>query len=127
MMVPVLVGGALFAHGLIHVLYVLPAPADPNYPFTFDGSWLIPDSARRVVGLVLVVVTVLAFSALALTVWSVGGLDSVWKPLTIIGSVASLAVLVAFWHPWIVVGVVIDVGLLTATLVVPDWWTRLPT
>lgn len=127
MMVRVLVGGALFAHGLIHLLYALPAPDDPNYPFTFDGSWLVPDSARRVVGLVLVVVTVLAFSALALAVWGVGGLDSVWKPLTSIGSVASLAVLVAFWHSWVVVGVVIDVGLLTATLVVPDWWARLPT
>lgn len=127
MMVRVLVGGALFAHGLIHLLYVLPAPDDPNYPFTFDGSWLIPDWARRVVGLVLVVVTVLAFSALALTVWNVGGLDSVWKPLAGIGSVASLTTLVAFWHPWVVVGAVIDVGLLTATLVVPDWWARLPT
>jgi hypothetical protein len=90
MMVPVLVGGALFAHGLIHLLYALPGPDDPNYPFTLDGSWYIPESARRRVRLVLVVVTVLAFSALASTVWSVGGLDSFWKPLTIIGSVASL-------------------------------------
>jgi hypothetical protein len=126
MMVRVLVGVGLLGHGLLHVLYALPAPDDPDYPFTFDGSWLVPDSARRVVGLVLVVVTVLAFSALALTVWSAGGLDSVWKSPTIFGSVASLAVLVAFWHPWVVVGVVIDVGLLTATLVVPDWWTSLP-
>lgn len=127
MLIRTVVGLGMLGHGLIHVAYMAPGPDDPNYPFTLDESWLLANSIRRNVGLALAIITVVAFAALGLAAWGVPGLDSAWKPLTIVGSLASLALLVAFWHPRIVVGTAIDVGLLVVAVLLPDWWTRLLT
>ena len=125
MFVRVLIGIAILGHGLIHIGFVAPGPDDPNYPFKLDESWLFPETVRRGVGTALAIITIVAFAALALAWWGVPGLDSLWQPLVIVGSLASLVLLVAFWHSYIVVGVVIDVGLLVLTFANSGWWESL--
>ena len=48
-LVRIVVGMLLLAHGLVHLLYL----ARDVPEFTLDHSWLVPDAARRPVGLVL--------------------------------------------------------------------------
>ena len=47
----IVVGFLLLAHGLVHLLYVVPAGSDPKYPFTLARSWLLPEPTRRPVAL----------------------------------------------------------------------------
>jgi len=124
MFIRILIGLGLLGHGLVQVGYLTPGPSDPSYPFTLDESWLLPASIRRAVGVTLALMATVAFVCLSLGAWGVPGLASLWKPLVIVGSLASVLLLVAFWHPWIAVGVLIDVGLLTLTFTDPGWWMR---
>ncbi len=106
--VRVVVGVLLVAHGLVHLLYV----ADDVEVFSLEDSWLIPRSAARGVGLVLMLGTVGAFAILGLAVWGVPALSGAWPVLTLIAAGISLVLLVAFWNIQLVVGVAIDVALL---------------
>lgn len=124
MIVQLIVGLVLVGHGLIHVMYLTPGPDDPTYPFTLDESWLLPASMRRVVGSMLAIFTIVAFTALGLAAWRVPGLEPFWRPLVVSGSMASLALLIAFWYPRIVVGFAIDVALVILTVAMPDWWEQ---
>ena len=72
----VVVGVLLLAHGLVHLLYL--APDVPE--FSIDRSWLLPASARRPVALALMAATVAAFTLAALAVWGVPGLSGIWRP-----------------------------------------------
>ena len=65
MIVRIVMGLGLLGHELIHIAHLTPGPDDPNYPFTLDESWLLPESIRSGVGLALVPITVVL---LALTV-----------------------------------------------------------
>jgi len=94
---------------------------DPKFPFTISSSWLLPEPARRPVAAVLVAVTIVAFALLGLAVWGVPGLAATWPLLSVVGSVASLAVLVAFWDMQLLLGVSIDVAVLAAAVVRPGW------
>lgn len=117
----VVLGFFLAAHGLIHLGYIAPAPADPNYPFRLSNSWLIsslglPEPTVRLLGILLAVVTVGGFVLAGLAALGVivpGG----WGPtLAILSAVTSLLVLVFFWHSWLLLGVIIDLALLVALL-----------
>jgi hypothetical protein len=57
----VVAGALLLAHGLVHLLYL--APDVPE--FSLDRSWLLPASARRPVALALMAATVAAFALVA--------------------------------------------------------------
>lgn len=122
--VRVVVGLLLLAHGLVHLLYVVPNADDPKYPFTLRASWLVPEPARRPVGVALIAATVAAFALLALAVWGVPGLSGAWPVVAVVASVVSLALLVAFWNVQLGIGVAIDVALIVLAVARPEWVTR---
>ncbi|HEX5333214.1 MAG TPA: hypothetical protein VFW79_11280 [Cellulomonas sp.] len=117
----IVVGLLLLAHGLVHLLYFVTSPDDPKFPFTITSSWLVPEPARRPVATVLVAVTIVAFALLGLTVWGVPGLLAIWPLLAVVGSVASLAVLIAFWDAQLLLGVAIDVAAIVIAVARPGW------
>jgi hypothetical protein len=117
----VVVGVLLLAHGLVHLLYL--APDVPE--FSIDRSWLLPASARRPVALVLMAATVAAFTLAALAVWGVPGLSGIWPALTIGACLLSVALLAAFWDTMLVIGIGIDVALLAIAVTRPAWADRL--
>jgi hypothetical protein len=117
----IVVGLLLLAHGLVHLLYLVPAAGDPTYPFSLARSWLLPGPTRRPVALVLIAAVVLGFLASALALWGVPGLAGVWSGVTIVAASLSLGLLVAFWDRQLWIGVLIDVLLVTAALVRPSW------
>ena len=120
-LVRIAVGVLLLAHGLVHLLYL----ARDVPEFTLDRSWLVPDAARRPVGLVLMVATVVAFALVALAVWGVPGLSTVWPVLTIAACVLSAALLVLFWSTNLVFGLVVDAALVVIAVLRPDWADRI--
>jgi hypothetical protein len=109
-------GLLLIAHGLVHLLWFAPSD-DQAWPFRLDRSWLLPEATRRPVAVVLVGLIVMGFALLALAVWGVPGLASIWPVLAIMASVASLAALLLFWDRQLLLGMVIDVA-----LIVVAWW-----
>ena len=117
----VVVGVLLLAHGLVHLLYL--APDVPE--FSIDRSWLLPASARLPVALALMAATVAAFTLAALAVWGVPGLSGIWPALTIGACLLSVALLAAFWDTMLVIGIGIDVALLAIAVTRPAWADRL--
>ena len=116
------VGGLfLIAHGLVHLLYLLPKQDDPSFPFTLKQSWLVPEAARRPSGLALVAATVVAFALLGLAVWGVPGLSGAWPAIAIVSASLSLILLVAFWNSQFFVGIGIDVALIALAAIQPGW------
>ena len=111
------VGVLLLAHGLVHLLYL--AREVPEFSLT--SSWLVPESARRQVALVLIVTTIAAFVLVALAVWGVPGLSRIWPALTIAAASLSLILLVAFWNIWLILGVTIDIALIAIAAIRPVW------
>ncbi len=111
----------LVAHGLIHLGYLTPAPADPKYPFSLNKSWLaaalsLDIGAAHSLGFLLGVTAVFGFTLSGLAATNLVIPQIWWLPLTVIASAASLLLLVLFWHSWLVLGIVIDVVLLVAVL-----------
>lgn|SRR5690606_6721087 len=111
----------LVFHGLIHLGYFAPAPADPKYPFTLRNSRLasaagLDVSATHTIGIVLGIAAVCGFVLTGLA--SVGLVipQSWWPPLMVIASGASLLMLVIFWNSILILGIVIDVVLLVSVL-----------
>lgn len=119
-----LVAIALAAHGLVHLGFLsprpAPAPGAPPWPFDLGGSRLlrsmgVDETAARLVGRALVGAVILAYGAAGLA--ALGALPAtLFGPAVILGSVASLALLVTFFHPWLVVGIALDAALLWAIL-----------
>lgn len=129
-MLKLLFAAFLVAHGLIHASYVTPAPprtaGGPEWPFEMGRSWLVTGLSIdagpvRLLGTVLIAVTVAAFVLAALS--TVGVLvPSGWWPIFVaIGALASAMQLAIFFHPWLIVGLAIDATLLWAALV--QHWT----
>ena len=132
MVVAALLAGFLLAHGLIHIAFLSPAPrataGGPSWPFSTERSWLIrgfdvPAEVARTLALVLAPLTVAGFALAAVV--ALGVIPGLWAPAIAIGSMASLALLIAFFHPWLVVGIGIDAVLLWVTFVVG--WVPYPT
>ena len=114
-------GGLLIAHGLVHLLYV----ADDVGEFTLEDSWLIPEAWQRSIGIALMWATVAAFGLLGLAVWGVPGLVSIWPMVAVVASLLSLVLMVAFWSWSLVFGVLIDVVVIGVAVLQPDWTERL--
>ena len=121
MLLRIVGGGLLIAHGLVHLLYV----ADDVGEFTLDDSWLIPEASRHSIGVVLMWATVAAFGLLGFAVWGVPGLVSIWPIVAVVASLLSFVLLVAFWNWSLVFGVVIDVVVLCVAVLQPGWTERL--
>jgi hypothetical protein len=113
----IVVGVLLLAHGLVHLLYL----ARDVPEFSLASSWLVPESARRPVALVLIVTTVAAFLLVALAIWGVPGLSRIWPALTIAAASFSLVLLVAYWNKMLILGVAIDLALIAVAAIRPVW------
>lgn len=123
---PWLVAAILFAHGWVHLVFLLPvtgrdsAETGGENPFDMDRSWLIERGADRQVvhsvGVVLAVVTFIAFAAAALAVlgWLIPG--GWWTGLVATGAVGSTMLLVLFFAPTLVLGFVINAGLVALAI-----------
>lgn len=122
---PKLLLGFLFAaHGVIHLGYITPAPADPSYPFSLDKSWLVNSfglgfSTVQGIGILLAIVTVAGYALAGLSAAGIIVPHLWWQGLTVVASVTSLLLLVMFWHNWLILGVVIDIALLA--LIASNW------
>lgn len=117
----IVVGLLLLAHGLVHLLYIVPAPADPKYPFSLERSWLLPEPARRPFAYVLMTAVLVGFLASALAVWGTAGLAGAWSGITIAAAGSSLVLLIAFWDRQLWIGVAINVLLVAVALLRPSW------
>jgi hypothetical protein len=111
----------LIAHGLVHLLYLMPKKDDPSFPFTLKESWLVPEAVRRPTGLVLMAATVAAFALLGLAVWGVPGLSGAWPVLAIVSAALSLVLLALFWNSHLFFGIFIDVALIALAAIQPGW------
>jgi hypothetical protein len=122
-----IVAAFLIAHGLLHVLFVSPRPAptpdSPPWPFDLEtgplaASGRVTPSRIASLGRGLVLAVLVGYSLAALG--ALGILQSTAFSLgVVIGSVASLALLLAGFHRWLVIGIAIDVVLL---LLVAGGW-----
>lgn len=97
-------GVLLVAHGLVHLLFIAPDADDPSHAFSLDSSWLLPDAARRPVAYVLMAAVVAAFGASALALWGVSGLSAAWPWITIVAAGLSLVLLIVFWDARLLIG-----------------------
>lgn len=118
--VRIVVSVVLVAHALVHLLYVA-----PDVPFSVERSWLVPSGARRPVAFGLMGAILLAFALVTLALWGVGGLDSAWPVLTVLAAGLSGFLLVAYWNTQLLLGVIIDIALVAAALLQPQWVTDL--
>jgi hypothetical protein len=111
-------GGFLVAHGLIHSMFVLPAPATAAadgtaWPFDMSQSWLVTGAGLdpgpvRLVGAALVVVVAVGFLLAGLATVGVV-VPSGWWPFLVAGSAATSVLLLAlFFSPTLILGVAID-------------------
>jgi hypothetical protein len=100
-------GILLLAHGLVHLLYL----ADDVPEFSLDRSWLVPEAVRRPLGHGLVVATTVTFAILALAVWGVPGVSAVWPAVAVVACLSSGVLLTLFWSWQLILGVAIDIGL----------------
>lgn len=117
----IVVGVLLLAHGLVHLLFIVPAADDPKYPFSLERSWLLPEPARRPVAFVLMTAVVVGFLGSALALWGLLGLGGAWPGITIAAAGSSLVLLVAFWERQLWIGVLINVLLIAVALLRPAW------
>lgn len=113
----VLVGLLLVAHGLVHLLYL----ATDVPEFSIENSWLVPKVWRRPVAATLMGATVVGFALLGLAVWGMPGLRDIWPGLTLAASGVSALLLIAFFHPRLLLGLAIDAGLCAVALTQPGW------
>jgi hypothetical protein len=117
----IFVGLFLVAHGLVHLLYLVPAPeGDPSYPFVPESRWiadalsLAPGMAKAFAG------TLAVASALAFALAGVALIVDVqlWRTAAAVGAVGSLALMALFFHPWLSIGIAIDLAILADI----TWW-----
>ena len=116
-----LLAALLIGHGVVHVFFAVPTPAASDggaaWPFDMAQSWAVTRAGLdlnlvRVIGAILIVVTVGAFALAALS--TVGIIVPVgwWQPTIALGAIASAAMLVLFFEPQLVLGLGIDAVLL---------------
>jgi hypothetical protein len=118
--VRILAGVLLLAHGLVHLLYLAP---DVD-AFSIQAGRL-PENMRRPLALVLLAATVLAFVLVALGTWGVPGLSTAWPMLTVLAAGLSAALLVVFWDRQLVFGLAIDAALIAVAMWQPVWLHQL--
>jgi len=119
--VRIVTGILLLAHGLVHLLYL----ASDVREFSLERSWLVPDAARRPLALGLMAATVAAFLLLALAVWGVPWLSAVWPAVTVVACLLSALLLILFWSMWLALGLAIDLALLAIAVMRPHWAEQL--
>jgi hypothetical protein len=122
--IALLVGVFFIAHGLIHILYVVPAP-DENWPFDLGHSWLLirlglGERVLRGLGTVLWIAAMAGFVLAGLGVFGIPLLKDVWRPVAAVSSVVSFLLIGLFWHRSFVFALLIDAAIFVA-LVWAQW------
>ena len=119
--------GFLVAHGLVHLMFVSPAPASASapgateWPFDMAKSWLVTGPGLdvnlvRALGLALIAAIVVAFALAGMATAGIVVPSGSWRTLVAISAVASIALLVLFFNPQLVLGLGIDAVLLAVVL-----------
>jgi hypothetical protein len=114
-MVRAVAGVFLIAHGLVHLLYLLPRPEnDPTYPFVPETRWFsgavgLEAGAAKTIAAALSIGVALVFLISGIAVFASA---DIWAAAAAVGSLLSLTLLVLFYHPWLSIGVVIDIAIL---------------
>jgi hypothetical protein len=120
----------LIGHGVVHVLFAVPAPAATDggaeWPFNMARSWAITGSGldpnmARSVAVALITVVVVGFALAALTTVGIIVPPGWWQPTVTVSAITSATLLVLFFEPQLVLGLGIDVALLW--VVVARAWT----
>lgn len=122
--IALLVGVFFIAHGLIHILYVVPAP-DENWPFDLSRSWLLTrlglgERVLRGLGTVLWIAAMAGFVLAGLGVFGIPFLKHVWRPVAAVSSVVSFLLIGLFWHRSFVLALLINAAIFIA-LVWAQW------
>jgi hypothetical protein len=126
-----LLGGFLLAHGLIHVMFVAPAPASAGtdgatpWPFDMARSWLVSGAhldpgAVRALGTALVCAVVGAFILASLATVDIVVPAAWWPALVAVSAAASAVLLGLFFGPQLILGVAID-AVLVWVVVTSAW------
>jgi hypothetical protein len=127
---PWLIAAFLLGHGLVHIMFATPPPANPADPaseFAFDvnRSWavtarVVDAQVLRVAVMGLVAITVVGYGLAAFATVGIALPQTLWAPLVIASTVASAALMVIGLSPALALGIAIDVALLW--LVVASVW-----
>lgn len=114
-------GGFLVAHGLIHFLFVVPAPATTaggaEWPFDMTQSWLVTGAGLdmgpvRVIGAALIGIVAIGFLLAGLATVGIVIPSGWWRVLVVGSAAASIVLLALFFSPQLVLGLGIDAVLL---------------
>jgi hypothetical protein len=119
----------LLAHGMVHALWLAPAPAPAEgkqpWPFRLETSPVltprgVTGSALRSTGTALIVAVIVAFTLSALGAAGVNALVMPWPTITLIASVLSVVLTLLFWDPQLPAALIIDAVLILTIL--GNWW-----
>jgi hypothetical protein len=127
-----LLAAFLLGHGLVHIMFAVPAPAAPapaggmEYPFDVTRSWLVANhgadaSLVRLVVIGLVAVTVVGYALTGLATVGILVPQAAWPPLLVASTAASLLLMVIGLSPALALGIAIDLALIG--LVVTSFWS----
>lgn len=125
---PWLLAGFLVAHGLVHLLFFVPAPpasgSATTWPFDLGQSWLhragLDAAAVRIAGAALVVGVVVFFLLAGLATANLIVPADWWRALVIAAAVLSAVTLVLFFEPQLMLGLAID-GVLLYVVASAAW------
>ncbi len=116
-----LLAALLVGHGLVHLMFVMPAPAatasGSRWPFDIARSRALSGvgldaSVVRLVGFALVAVVVTGLALAALSAVGILVPPGWWPATLVVSTLASAVLLVTFFDPQLVLGLGIDAGLL---------------
>lgn len=120
-----LLAGLLIAHGLVHILYLVPQPATvpggAEWPFDLGRAWpvsaagLDPGLARTIAA-ALIAALVIGFALAGLSTLDLGVPVTWWPALVSVSAGLSLLVLVLFFDPQLLAGIALDLVLLWLAL-----------
>lgn len=127
-MVKTIVALFLILHGLVHaILAMVPNPEAPGSDFAtfFSRSWLLgnlglPESAVRIIALILAAIATIGFVAAGLGLLGILVPFAWWRPLAMASAAVSLLFLVIYWNSYLIIGVAIDI-LILAALIFTNW------
>jgi hypothetical protein len=120
-----LLAGLLVGHGLVHLMFVAPAPASapdaPEWPFDMTRSWLVTGPGLdvdfvRAVGVALMAAVAVVFVLAGLSTAGILVPQGAWRMLVVGGSILSIVLLTIFFNPQLLLGVAIDAILLGVVL-----------
>ncbi len=118
--VTLLFGVFLIAHGLIHLLWIVPRPDDPKWPFDLTRSPMLGGKPMgrgfRIAMTALVFIAVVEFALAGLGAMGLPMLATAWRILAIIGVLDSLLLIILLWNRQFVVGAALNLAILLAAV-----------